>query len=81
MKIYQIVGKQYAAPGDELYEKVPEFSPSRQLTVDEELSAHHPFDRMVSAARLGRQLIWAARKPYLPHNDSSYSRQFRITSG
>jgi hypothetical protein len=26
MKIYQIAGKQYAASGDDLYEKVPEFS-------------------------------------------------------
>jgi hypothetical protein len=57
MKIYQIAGKQYAASGDDLHERVPEFSPLQQLIVDEGPSTHHPFNRMVSAARLGRQLI------------------------
>jgi hypothetical protein len=38
MKIYQIAGKQYAASENELYEKVPEFSPLQQLIVDEERS-------------------------------------------
>jgi hypothetical protein len=34
MKIYQIAGKEYAVSGDNLYEKVPEFSPLQQLIKD-----------------------------------------------
>jgi hypothetical protein len=41
MKIYQIAGKQYVASGDDLYEKVPEFSPTQEIikSIDEEKSA------------------------------------------
>lgn len=38
MKIYQIAGKQYAASGDDLYEKVPEFSALQQIATGDEPS-------------------------------------------
>ena len=38
MKIYHIAGKQYAASGDDLYEKVPEFSSLEPQSEDDSVS-------------------------------------------
>jgi len=51
MKIYQIAGKQYAASGDDLYERIPEFSPLQQLIEEAPVTAPYSLDRNRAGTR------------------------------